>query len=544
MPLPGKLALAALILLCPLAVVAANEPPLRALIDAHVAKAWDEQGITPAEPASDAEFLRRVSLDLVGEIPTYDETVAFLDDTDPEKRAKWVDRLLDDPRFARHQAETWDMVLFGRNPPGHQTDKREGFQAWLRRQFAENVPYDQWAAAVLRAEGNTVDDGPPMYLVQYKDRPEDAIEAMTEVFLGVQLQCARCHDHPYEDYSQLDFHGMAAFLARLEVVEIGKKNDRAQWVIGEKNAGELLFAGPAAEQSAGTKGEAVPPKFLGAAALDEPPPPEDLDEPRRFPSGKVPPPPAFSRKDALAAWIASQDNPWFAPAVANRVWAQFLGRGLVHPVGDVNSFNPPSHPELYELLAERLVADGYNLKAFIRELVNTQTYQRSSRGSVEDALPRYYEQARSRPLSAEELFRSWRIAAGYDQAATAAGKPPAEDNAFEGVTGGYALSFFGEVTDGTGTFQGGLREHLYLNNGELPRLIRTDAGSLHHTLLDSQAPWSERVDRLFLTILNRPPDDEERAEFVAYLSAEDAPRDRLTEAIWVLMTSSEFRFNH
>lgn len=522
--------------------VQADDLPLRDVVDQHIRAAWQQQGIEPAAPASDAEFLRRIYLDLVGTIPTYEEALAFLDDTRPDKRSALIDRLLDDPRYALHQADVWDMVLFGRYPPGYQTDQRDGFLAWLRGQFADNVPYHRIVEQLLRAEGNTVEHGAPMYLVQYRNAPEDAAVAITQTFLGVQLQCARCHDHPYEPWKQLDFYGMAAFLARLQVVEVGRQGNLTKYMIGERRQGELMFSGPAAQQQPGQQGSVVQPRFLHGDVLEEPAVPAGFQEPRNFPSGKEPPRPDFSRKDALAAWVASPDNPYLARAVANRVWAQFLGRGLVHPVDNMSASNKPSHPQLLDELARQLRAHDFDLRWYIRELVNTQTYQLSSAGPVADPLPQWFQQARWRPLSAEELAASWRVATGYDAALAVAGKEP--KSRFEGLTGGYMLRFFGEPTDGVGNFQGGLHEQLYLNNGEVTRLIATDRGSLYHTLMNSNDPWDARVERLFLSVLTRRADDEERRTFVAYLTADDKTPDRLREAIWALLTCSEFRFNH
>ncbi len=522
----------------------AVDEPLRDTIDGRVRAAWQQRDVTPAPPCDDATFLRRVFLDLVGTIPTYDEAVAFLRETDPEKRAKLIDRLLADPRFARHQAEVWDQVFFGRNPPGYGTDQRGGFLDWLTKQFSEDTPYDVWARAILKAEGNTVDEGAPMYFVQYDKRPEDATEAVTRHFLGIQLQCARCHDHPFEAWSQLDFYGMAAFFARLQVVNVGKKNNLTMYAIGETNTGDVLFTGPVTEQEPGKKGEPVPPTFLDGDRLGEPDPPTDLNEPRNFPSGKVPPQPKFSRKDELADWITRPDNPYFARAVANRVWAQFLGRGIVHPVDNMSESNPPSHGELLAVLAQSLVAHKFDLKWYIRELVTSQTYQLAGVGPVSAAKPEWFERARCRPLSAEELLDTWRVAVGYDAALAVAGKKPGSDR-YEPLGSGYLLRFFGRPNNGVGDFQGGLHEHLYMNNGGLSKLLTTQPGSLHHTLVNSDDTLPERVDRLYLTVLSRPPAPEEQRRFVEYVTVdEQSARDRWQEVIWVLVTCSEFRFNH
>lgn len=538
-----KLAMVGFVVILVSPAVVFSEDRLRDVIDRHVEAGWVANATTPAERSSDPEFVRRLYLDLLGMIPTYEEAVAFLDDAGDDKREKLIDQLLDDPRFASHQAEVWDQVLFGRNPPGYGVDKREGFQSWLRRQFSENTPYDQWVKAILVAEGNSVDDGAPMFFVQYKNQPEDATEAVTQKFLGVQLQCARCHDHPFESWTQLDFYGTAAFFARLQVVDVGKKNNLTMYAIGEKNLGDVLFTGPVTEQEVGKKGEPVKPKFLHGDSLAEPELPEDFKEDRNFPQGKVPPKPQFSRKDELAEWITRADNPYFAPAVANRVWAQFMGRGIVHPVDNMSKSNQPSHADLLNELAAAMVAHQFDLKWYIRELVSSRTYQLAGTGPVEEATPTWFDRARTRPLSAEELLDSWNVAIGYAAIEKASGGKPSGDR-YAPLGAGYLMQFFGTPSNGVGDFQGGLHEHLYLNNGGIAKLLSSSKGGLYDSLVNSEAPWDERVQRLYLSMLSRRPTSEELEHFVAYFTAEDDARSRVGEAIWVLMTCSEFRFNH
>lgn len=518
--------------------------PLRQTIDSRIAAAWQSQGISPAQPASDAEFLRRVSLDLVGEIPTYDETVAFLADDAADKRAKLIDRLLDDPRYAAHQADLWDMILFGRNPPGYDTDKRDGIQRWLREQFASNRPYDQWVRELLLARGNSVEQGPPLYYQQYRNQPEDLTEVVTQTFLGVQLQCARCHDHPFESWTQTDFYGMAAFFARLEMVTVGKKDNLTMYALGEKSTGDVLFTGPAKDQEPGRKGEPVKPHFLLGDSLDEPELPADFKE-VKFENNKPPQPPRFSRKDQLAEWVTAEDNPFFAQAIANRMWAQYFGRGLVHPVDNMTESNPASHPELLAKISDWMKQQRFDLKGFVRELLNSNTYQLSTAGGSGDALPTWFQHARSRPLSAEELVASWRIATGY--ANTEQGqKEMAKGERYRPLTGGYVLQFFGQPNNGVGDFQGGLHEHLYLNNGQLGSVITDAPGSLLNQLTQADVPAEQRAERLFLQMLNRPATDAERQKLVEWLSTTDSRelRERVQHAIWALMTCSEFRFNH
>ena len=519
----------------------ADDRPLHELIDEHTQQVWKREQLQPAELAADHEFLRRVYLDLVGSIPSHDETVRFLGDASARKREDLITSLLEDPRFAQHQSDIWDLVFFGRNPPGYETDRRAGFQNWLKEQFAKNVPYDQWTRQILKAEGNTVEDGPPMFFVQYRNQPEDASEAVSQIFLGVQLQCARCHDHPFEPWKQVDFYGMAAFLSRLDVVNVGKKDELNMYVIGEKSTGDILFTGPVSQATPGKKGDPVKPKFLLGDALAEPALPEGFKE-VKFEDKKVPPKPQFSRKDELADWITdSQKNPYFARAIANRIWAQFLGRGIVHPVDNMSPSNMPSHPELLDELTKSLVAHQFNLKWYIREICLSRVYQLSSRGKTGDPMPRLFEHGRSRPLSAEELIESWRVATNFQMPEQSSGKKG--PGRFHPLESGYMLKFFGQPNSGTGDFQGGLQEHLYLNNGPIGNLVQSGKGSLLESLSDAATPVEARVQRLFTAVLNRPANDDEQQKFVEFVSL-DKQQDRWRTAVWVLLTCSEFRFNH
>ena len=284
----------------------------------------------------------------MGTIPSHDEVKSFLADSDTGKRAKQIDRLLADPRFAAHQADVWDLILFGRNPPGYNaTANRDGFKKWLADKFAKDEPFDRLVRDLLRAE----EEGSTLFYVQYRDHPEETAVAVSRIFLGTQLQCARCHDHPYEPWTQRDFYGLAAFFARLVVVDApAAAAGKRRFLIGEKNTGEVLFTGPAKDLKPGQKGEPIRPKFLRGEALTEPTMPKDFKEPK--PEAGKAPKPTFSRKEKVADWVVAADNPYFARAATNRLWAQFMGRGLVHPVDDLSDKHPPSHPRLFEALTD------------------------------------------------------------------------------------------------------------------------------------------------------------------------------------------------
>jgi hypothetical protein len=511
----------------------ADEKPLRQIIDAEVKAAWQREKITPAGKSDDATFLRRVYLDLLGTVPSYDDTIAFAEDSSSGKREALIDKLLADPRFARAQADVWDLAFFGRKPGGSDLlHRREPFKKWLADKFEKNVPYDQWVRDLLLAE----EEGSQTYLAQFRGTPEEATVQVSRMFLGTQLQCARCHDHPFDKWTQKDFFGMAGFFVRVVVSEGGSGANR-KFLVGEKNFGEVLFTGPVKDQKPGQKGEPVKPKFLGGEELKEPPAPKDAKNVQPKEGEKLPQP-AFSRKEKIAAWVTASENPYFATAVANRVWAQFLGRGLVHPVDDLGEKNRPSHPELLQALADGLKAHKFDLKWFIRELVNSETYQQAATGPAKDALPKWYERARVRPLSAEELMAAFRQATMYD-----AGDPATRTKPLN--TGEeYFRIYFGEPTDGLGEFQGSISEHLFLNNGHVWQIIRRKKGNLAETLIASKEPTEQKVERLFLTVLSRKPKDAERAKFVQFLEADKKSEGLVEEAIWVLLNSAEFRFNH
>ena len=512
----------------------AAEVALRQVIDTQVQAAWKKEKIQPAAKSDDATFLRRIYLDLLGTIPTHDEARQFLDDTDALKRDKLIARLLEDPRFAQQQATLWDLNLFGRRPPNQEaTRNRTLFKQWLTEKFAKNEPFDRWVRDLLLAE----QEGSEVFYAAYSNKPEDLTEAFSRIFLGTQIQCARCHDHPYTALSQKDFYGMAGFFVRLVVMDQGSSGAGDKQVkkfkIGEKSSGDVLFAGNMKDAKPGKKGEPVKPKFLTGAALEEPTLPVGFKEPEFKTGTKSLPKPEFSRKEKLAEWATAPANPFFARAAVNRAWAQFMGRGIVHPVDDFGADTKPVLPALLDALTQQFVEHKFDMRWLIGELVSSQTYQLASGGEAKDALPKQFERARIRPLSAEEMAAVLK---------TAGGDAPQKS---DGVTSEYFLRYFGEPTNGQGDFQGSLTEHLFLNNSPNVRaFISRKKGNLADTINLSSEPWEQRVDRMFLSVLTRLPKETERAKFVTYLKGDPKAENLVEEALWVLVNMSEFRFNH
>jgi len=536
-----NLARGILVLLAAAGAAAANpgdEPPLRAVIDREIESHLERLKIVPRPAADDATFLRRVTLDLVGTVPTADEVVKFLADADSAKRSKTIDRLLEDPRYAAHQAAQWDLALFTRNPASTDARKRDAFQKWLTEQFAKNVTYDKWVLDLFLAEGNAADQGAPLYLAQFRGQPLETAEGVTRMFLGTQIRCARCHDHPSDKWTQKDFYGFAAFFARLVVIDGGGGEGKRKLIVGEKSTGDLMFTGPAKDAKPGQKGEPISAKYLQGEVVAEPPLPKDFKEPDLKNAKTAPPKPLFSRREKLAAWLVAPENPFFAKAAVNRVWTQFLGHGFFNPVDDLREDEKATHPALYQALRDGLVARKFDLKALIREIVNSRTYQRASAGAPGEAQGGY-DRFRLRALSAEEMMTALRAAAGAD-APMPDGKPAPSGNLSE-----YFVRYMGNVTDGRGEFQGSVSERLFMNNsGQIRQLLQRRKGNLADQILESTAPWEARIDRMFLSVLGRPPRPAEREKFLGLLKGAAKPDAAVEEAIWVLVNCGEFRFNH
>jgi len=536
-----RVLLSALLVAAFLRPAGAADERLRDTIDREIKAGWAKEKITAPGQSSDTVFLRRVYLDLVGMIPTYEEATAFLKDADPKKREKLIDTLLADPRFARQQAQVFDLAMLTRSHKlvdgtvGYRNRGR--FRQWLAKQFEANEPWDRIAAKILWAE----EDGSQLFFA-VNSGTDEMVTAVSRVFLATQIQCAKCHDHPYEPWTQKDYHGMAGFFVRTVTVEVPAKpevtNQKGkQYLVGEKAVGEALFATEEIDPKTKKK-QSIPikPKFLNGAALTEPESPKDYVEPKLKP-GEVPPKPAFSRREKFVEWMTAKDNPYFARAAVNRVWAQFMGRGFAHPVDDFNSQNAPSNPELLKAIEKEFVAHKFDLKWLVREIVSSEGYQATDLGPVTDAMPKHYQRARIRPLIVEELIASLHIATGLG-VESALKQDPSQD----------LLKYLGEPTDGQGRFQGSLSEHLFLHNGDLFRgLCRPNKGNLPEKLLTGPEDWNAKVERMFLSVLSRPPTSEEKDRFVKYLSADakdpKAAAQRMEEAMWVLVSCSEFRFN-
>lgn len=528
--MPARSGPAAVLLVLAFAPAAVADEPLHAAIDRFIAAGHPDYAKHAAPLAADAEFVRRVTLDLSGTIPTTAEARAFLADTDPDKRVKLIDKLLAAPGYARRMAQAFDVILMERRKDTRV--KRAEWETYLRETFAANRPYDAFAHEILSADGTDAKTRPAAKFFLDRDlEPNLVTKDLGRVFLGRNLTCAQCHDHPtVADYKQADYYGIQAFVNRTFLFPNAQAPTA---VIAEKADGNVTFVSVFDKTK---KTNATGPRLPGLQALDEPPV-EKGKEYTVAPAKDVRPVPAYSRRAKLAAAVTAPENPAFARTAVNRIWALMLGRGIIDPVDQDHVGNPPSHPELLDHLAREFVAYGHDVKWLVREIALSKTYQRSSEvpEALADVPPAKYLVAPLKPLSAESLAYALSEATGNTSVDA---KVAPLVNTFRGVYGGSA----GEPDDGSAPT---LSQTLFLKHGPVVRgLTQPKAGNLADRV--AKLPPEQATDELFLSILTRRPTADERAAVTAALTriaAADRPA-MCGELVWALVSCAEFRFNH
>ncbi|MBL8799254.1 MAG: DUF1549 domain-containing protein [Planctomycetia bacterium] len=523
---------------------AASETPLHQRIDQLIAGGKADFESRAAKRSSDEEFLRRVYLDLAGTIPTATEARAFLEDTAANKRESLIDRLLASPEHVRHMQHTFDVLLMERRADKHVP--RAQWQEYLRASFAANKPWDQLVQEVLSADGTDPAQRPAAKF--YLDRlgePHLLTRDISRLFLGMNLQCAQCHDHPLIDhYKQDHYYGLYAFLNRSFLFADPKTK---LTVYAEKAEGDATFISvfdPAKVQ------KSTGPRMPKGAPIKEP----TFDKGAEYtvaPAKDVRPVPKFSRRGQLAANLATAENLSFKRNIANRLWAMLLGRGLIDPIDRDHAANPPSHPELLELLAEEIAARKFDLRSLLREIALSQTYQRSSElpDGMDEVRPETFAVAGLKPLRPEQLAWALLQATGTtDAKKLALGAKLTEPVLYADLAQASAPvvgMFAGEAgTPENQSFSATLNQALFLSNGPLLRTwIAPRAGNLAERLGKLEKPEAI-ADELYLSVLTRRPTAEEITETADFLKSRADRPVALQDLIWALLASAEFRFNH
>jgi hypothetical protein len=486
-------------------------------IDMLMEQAWDADHLRPAPPTSDGEFLRRAYLDLNGVIPRVAEVRNFLKDERPEKRVVLIDRLLASPRYATHMATIWRNRIL---PPG--VDASRGpeamaLQKWLRTRFAKNLRYDNLVGELLITLGGD-ELGPSLYFQANDVSPEKLAASSAELFLGLQLQCAQCHDHPTAHWKQKDFWGLAAFFARVKSRE-GSGEMRMAYRLVDADKGDVQLP---------DSSQIIEPKYPAGAVATE--------EAQR------------SRRVQLALWMTSRDNDFFARAAVNWAWTHLFGRGLVESLDDVQV---TAESRLLNELANYFVKSGYDLRKLWRTLAITRVYQLSSRDPERATeQPEHFARMVAKPLTPEELYDSFSILASLE------GKNPKPDanQPSNGASGldedPIRLDFIRRMRPPKGSsteYRAGTLQALMLMNGRTMADITAPGQSNLLGALD--APFmkdDDRVEALFLAALARRPESDEAAACVAAVrecSDRQKRNQTLGSILWALLNTTEFAFN-
>jgi hypothetical protein len=514
-----------------------------AVIDGFLERGWKARKVRSAARADDASWLRRIHLDLVGRIPTEEEVARFQRLPARKRRETTVDGLLAHPEHPRHLREMFDVLWMGRPTGNAEAERRDHhWYEFLETSFRENRPWDAMVRDLILARPAKPDQrGLVQFLYERQNNPQAMAEAVAPLVFGLQIGCAQCHDHMVaREIKQAHYWGMVAAFNRSKNVDSDAGFGLAESAIG----GFVSFANLKKESQ---QARLV---FFNGRTVDEPWPAEgakEVDAPEKY---RVPPPqnkerplapaePQFSRRQALAEAV-TRGNPLLARAAVNRVWAMFLGRGLVHPVDLMDSQHAPSHPELLDWLAQDFERSGYDLRRLIRNLVLSQAYQLDSRPAPGKApADEAFARAIEKPLSAEQLARSLILAAGPWKADA---KSPAAAGSADVATTQRALvrdfpNLFAPEYNAT------LQQALFLSNSPvLESLLQPRPGNLAERLA-ALADDPTRVKTAFQAVLGRSPDRDELRASVAYLQEHPGQGGR-SQFLWALLSGAEFQVNH
>jgi hypothetical protein len=495
----------------------ANYPkvPENNFIDTLVFRKLRQLNILPCDLAEDAEYLRRVYLDVIGTLPTPAEIRQFLADKRPDKRSLVVETLLDRPEFADFWALKWaDLLRVDRQALGHK--RAYAFYRWIRDSLAINKPFDQFAREILTAEGLPDENGPAnFYKVVVK--PGDRASALSQVFLGMRIACAECHHHPYDRWSQTDYYGMQAFFTPLN--------------FRPTTRGELLQALGDPPTKHPRSGAAIYAFALGTTM------------PAVSPAG--------DRRQVLADWLTDPANPWFARNLANRVWKSMLGRGLVEPVDDVRDTNPPSNPELLDALAKFVSGSKFDVKKLIRTIAASRAYQLSSHPNETNAKDEMNcSRSLFRRIDAEVLLDMVSQTTGIGERFTGAAPDTRAIQLWDSKVNHYFLKLFGRPVRASAcecerNHEPGIAQVLHLMNApEIQAKLSHERGTVAK-LVRGKMDDRALVEELYLTFFCRPPTSAETATAVKYLGRDPCHRQEAVEDLaWSMLNSLEFVFQH
>jgi hypothetical protein len=516
----------------PLGAPVDQVPLAKNFVDEHVFANLKQIGVPPSPICDDATFLRRVSLDIAGRLPTVEEAEAFARSKEPDKRDRAVEALLNSPDYADYFANKWTALLKNKRDEAADITANFAFHAWMRDSLLANKKYDEIVRQILAATGTIVANPAVAWYKRVKE-PNQQLEDVAQLFLGVRMQCAQCHHHPFERWSQHDYYSLSAFFS-----QIGRKPTA---IAGE----DLIFhkRGVAQTENKKTR-EMVKPAALGQPTLEIAP-----DEDPRL---------------RLADWMGDKSNPFFAKSLVNRYWKHFFKRGLIEPEDDIRDTNPPTNPELLDALARHFIESGYDLKAVVRAIVQSHTYQLSAMPNEHNGVDRQnFSHFYPKRLQAEVLLDAIDqvTEAKSDFADLPAGTRAISlpDNSYNRAS--PFLKVFGRpegasVCECERVQSSSLAQSLHLMNASDVKAKLTASGGRADKLAKAEAPEPKRIRELYLAAFAREPSADEVRIAESYLArprtdaqdkvldSQQAKRLAYEDLLWALINTKEFLYNH
>jgi hypothetical protein len=484
-------------------------------VDELIGAKLNKLRILPSGLCTDEEFLRRVSIDIAGSLPTEEEYHTFLSSTDPNKRAVLIDQLLERKEFSEIWAMKWAELLMIKTTNQVSTKSAYLYASWLTDRIASNMPLDQMVQELLSASGGTFKNPATNYYQIERDTLKTA-ENVAQVFFGIRTQCAQCHNHPFDRWTMDDYYSFAAFFS-----QIGRKQseDYREIIVFNSGGGDVRHP---------VGGRVMTPKFLGGAVPDV--------------AGK-------DRREVLAQWLTSPENTMFSTNVANRVWAHFFGKGIVDPVDDIRVSNPASNPELFQKLGQKLVEYKYDFKQLVRDICNSQAYQRATERNESNMTDeRNFAHGNVRRIPAEMLLDC------ISQATISRDKFPGLPlgsravQIANGSTSTYFLTTFGRAPRDTvcaceAKTEPTLSQALHMLNGSTIQ-GKIQQGGLIKKWLDDKLPPEQIIERIYIRTLSRKPQPEETERLMTTVAQAQNPQAGLEDVFWAVLNSREFIFNH
>ncbi|MBT4863722.1 MAG: DUF1549 domain-containing protein, partial [Planctomycetaceae bacterium] len=508
----------------PLGAAVANLPAPVNVIDETVFNKLKMLGIPPSPRADDATFMRRVHVDISGTLPSQSEAAAFLADKDPQKRDKLIDRLLDSPQYADYFANKWNLVLRNKKRQANDLEGTYAFYQWIWASLYDNKPYDEMVRNILTASGDK-SFNPAVIWYREVDQVNEQVEDTAQLFLGLRIQCARCHHHPFEKWSQNDYYSFSAFFSR-----VGRKN--LQRNAGRSTERRIFHNEGTATARNPRSGANLKPAGLGSAPYEIA---ADRD-PRTY----------------LADWMSAKDNPFFAKALVNRYWKHFFSRGIVEPEDDMRETNPPSNPELLDGLAKSFIDSGFDLKQLVRTICRSNVYQLTSlpnEHNLKDKqnFSRYYPKR----LTAEVLYDAFHQVTNTTQGYSGLPAGTRATQLPDPSVGPYFLKVFGQPQGDTAcecerSQEANLAQSLHLlNSNEVQTKIASGSGRAALLTNDKERTPELKVRELYRWVYSREPVAEELKIALAHIEKHKAsPKTAYEDIVWALINTKEFLFNH